>query len=352
MRIVVVGGSGNVGTSVLRALSADPAVEWLVGVARRRPEFSLPKLEWVAADIRTAELASIFDGADAVIHLAWVIQPSHNPQGLHSTNVGGSQRVFDAVVEAGVPSLVYASSVGAYSPGPKDRPVDESWPTDGIASSFYSRHKAATERQLDRIEAQHPDLRVVRLRKGLIFKGEAGSGVRRLFLGSLLPAQVLRPSLIPVVPRTAGLRFQAVHTDDVAEAYRLATLGTQRGPFNIAADPVLDPRTLGELLSARPVPVPAAVLRAATSLSWRVGLQPTPPGWVDLALRVPILDTTRARVELGWSPRHSAGEALLELLEGLREGAGIDTPPLTPWRGASTETRTALEAIAAERRAA
>ncbi|MDP9442615.1 MAG: NAD-dependent epimerase/dehydratase family protein [Actinomycetota bacterium] len=352
MRVVVVGGSGNVGTSVLRAVSADPAVESVIGVARRRPEFSLPKLEWVAADIRTADLATIFRGADAVIHLAWVIQPSHDLAGLKSTNVGGSQRVFDAVVEAGVGAVVYASSIGAYSPGPKDRAVDESWPTDGIASSFYSRHKAATERQLDRLEAQHPEVRVVRLRKALIFKGEAGSGLRRLFLGSLLPAQVLRPSLIPVVPRTPGLRFQAVHTDDVAEAYRLATVGTVRGAFNIAADPVLDPDTLGELLSARPVPVPAAVLRGATSLSWRVGIQPTPPGWVDLAMQVPIMDTTRARVQLGWTPRHSAGDALLELLDGLREGSGVDTPPLSPWRGASAETKAALEAIAAERRPA
>ncbi|MBW3615395.1 MAG: NAD-dependent epimerase/dehydratase family protein [Actinobacteria bacterium] len=352
MRIVVVGGSGNVGTSVLRALDADPAVKSLVGVARRRPEFALPKLEWSPADIRTADLASVFRGADVVIHLAWVIQPSHDLAGLHSTNVGGSQRLFDAVVEAGVPSLVYASSVGAYSPGPKDRPVDESWPTDGIASSFYSRHKAATERQLDRLEARHREVRVVRLRKALIFKGEAGSGVRRLFLGSLLPVQVLRPAFIPLVPRTPGLRFQAVHTDDVAEAYRLAALGTVRGAFNIAADPVLDPDTLAQLLSARPVPVPAGVLRAAAALSWRVGLQPTPAGWVDLALQVPILDTTRARVELGWTPRRSAGEALLELLDGLRQGAGVDTPPLEPWRGASAETRAALRAIAAERGAA
>ncbi len=352
MRIVVVGASGNVGTSLLRALSADPAVESLVGVARRRPNFGLPKLEWASADIRTADLVELFGGAHAVVHLAWVIQPSHDLAGLHSTNVEGSRRLFEAAAEAGVGALVYASSVGAYSPGPKDRAVDESWPTDGVASSFYSRHKAATERMLDRLEVEHPEVRVVRLRKGLIFKGEAGSGVRRLFLGSLLPAGLLRPSFIPLVPRTPGLRFQAVHTEDVAEAYRLAILGSARGAFNIAADPVLDPDVLGELLAARPVPVPRAVLRAGAAMTWRVGVQPTPPGWIDLALQVPILDTTRARVELGWTPRHSAGEALLELLEGLRRGQGIDTPPLSPWQGASAETRAALKAIAADRRAA
>ena len=334
MRIVVVGASGNVGTSVLRALSAEPSVESLVGVARRRPEFSLPKLEWVAADIRTADLAAVFAGADAVIHLAWVIQPSHDLAGLQSTNVGGSQRVFAAVVEAGVGSLVYASSIGAYSPGPKDRAVDESWPTDGIASSFYSRHKASTERQLDRLEAEHPEVRVVRLRPSLIFKREAASGIRRLFMGRLVPPPLLRPSRIPFVPRTDRLVFQAVHTDDVAEAYRLAILGDARGAFNIAADPVLDPDQLGRILHAKPVPVPSQILRIAADVSWRAHLQPTPPGWVDLAICSPVLDTTRARQELGWQPTKTSGEALVELLDAFADRAFGPTPALARdgWR--------------------
>ena len=76
----------------------------------------------------------------------------------------GSPRVFEAAAAAGAGALVHASSVGAYSPGPKDRRVDESWPTEGIPSSFYSRHKAACERALDELESRDPQLRVARLR--------------------------------------------------------------------------------------------------------------------------------------------------------------------------------------------
>jgi hypothetical protein len=76
------------------------------------------------------------------------------------------------------------------------------------------------------------------------------------------------------------------------------------------------------------VAVPARALRAAASLTWRAHLQPTSPGWIDLARGVPVMDTTRARTELGWEPRHSAGDALLELLDGLGAGAGGATPPL------------------------
>ncbi len=333
MRVAVIGATGNVGTSVLRALADEPAVEEIVGIARRRPSNTVPKTTWVGADISRTDVTPYIRGADAVILLAWLIQPSRDGAVLRATNVKGSERVFRNVVEAGVPTLAYASSVGAYSPGPKDRRVDESWPTDGIATSFYSRHKAEVERLLDRFEAENRKVRVVRMRPGLIFKREAASGVRRLFAGPFLPSPLVRPGLIPVVPDIPGLTFQAVHSLDVGEAFRLAVTGDARGAFNLAAEPVLDPQEIGRLLGARPVPAPRGLIRAATSLSWKLRLQPSPPGWLDMATSVPLMDTTRAHEELGWHPQRSSGEALLDLLSGLRDSAGADTPPLKPGSG-------------------
>jgi UDP-glucose 4-epimerase len=338
MRVVVTGATGNVGTAVLRALRRDPAVDEIVGLARRKPERPPADVELVAADVVTADLAPLFAGAHAVIHLAWLIQPSRDRDLTRAVNVTGSERVFRAAAEAGA-ALVYASSVGAYSPGPKDRRVDESWPTGGIPTSFYSRDKAETERLLDRLEAERPQMRVVRLRPGLIFQRAAASEIRRLFAGPFLPSPLVHPRLIPIVPAHPRLRFQAVHADDVAEAYRLATVSDARGPFNVAADPVLDPPELGRLLHARPVPVRAGLLRAAADITWRLRLQPSPPGWLDLALGVPLLDTTRARRELGWTPAHDAGAALLELVHGMREGAGEETPPLDPHAGGRLRLR-------------
>ncbi len=330
MRVVVVGATGNVGTSVLAALEGDPQVEEVVGIARRTPALELAKTRWVAADVVGDDLVPHFRGMDAVVHLAWLIQPSRDRRATYGVNVEGSRRVFEAAAAAGVPALVYASSVGAYSPGPKDRRVDESWPTGGIDSSFYSRDKAEVESILDAFEAQHPEMRVVRLRPGLIFKRDAASGIRRLFAGPLLPSPLLRRGLIPIVPDIERLRFQAVHSLDVGEAYRLAVVGDVRGAFNVAAEPVLDPAELGRLLGARAVPVPAGALRAAAGVTWRLRLQPTPPGWLDMALGVPLMDVSRARTELGWEAKHSGGEALLEVIDGMREGSGLPTPPLTP----------------------
>jgi UDP-glucose 4-epimerase len=338
MRIAVVGATGNIGTSTLRALTSDSRVDSILGIARRLPELELPKVEWEAADVRSADLTSLFDGADAVIHLAWLIQPSRNEAELESVNVAGSERVFGAVADAGVPRLVYASSVGTYSPGPKDRLVDESHPTDGVETSFYSRHKAAVERILDRFEANSPSVSVTRIRPALVFKGDAASEIRRLFAGPFLPTALIRRSLIPIVPSVPGLRFQAVHSLDAGVAFSEAALRGATGAFNIAADPVLDPDTLGRLLAARPIKLPEGVLRAVTSLTWRLRLQPTPPGWLDLALEVPLMSSERAKRELDWEPSHGADEALLELLDGLRAGRGLPTPPLDPDAGGPLRT--------------
>jgi UDP-glucose 4-epimerase len=332
MRVVVVGATGNVGTSLVQALADDQEVDSIVGIARRRATAPIAKVQWIALDVcgDPDELVRCFEGADAIVHLAWLIQPSRDVPATHAVNVRGSAAVFEAVAKAGVPALIYASSVGAYSEGPKDRLVDESWPTEGIPTSFYSRHKAEVERILDDFEGRHPEIRVVRLRPGLIFKREAATEIRRLFLGPFLPNPLVRESLIPVVPNIERLRFQAVHADDVAAAYRLAISTSARGAFNIAAEPVLDPPTLAELLGARLVRVPPGALRGAAALTWRLRLQPTPAGWLDMGLGVPLMDAGRARTELGWEPRRTATESLAELLEGIREGQGYPTPPLDP----------------------
>jgi len=345
MRVVVTGATGNVGTSVLAALAGDERVKSIVGVARRIPDLALAKTTWTAADVARDDLETVFGGADCVIHLAWLIQPGRDLARLEAVNVEGSARVFDTARRAGVGSLVYASSVGAYSPGPKDRRVDEDWPTEGIPTAYYATQKAAVERRLDRFELEAPEMRVVRLRPALIFKREAASAIRRLFAGPLLPSALVHRSLIPFVPAVDRLLFQAVHSADVGEAYRLATVGDAEGAFNIAAEPVIGAPQLAAALDAKPVPFHAGALRALASLSWRLRLQPTEPGWLDMARAVPLMDTTRARTELGWEPKRGSDEALVELLDGIRDNADFATPPLARATGGPLRVRELLTGI-------
>lgn len=343
MKVAITGASGNVGTALLRHLAA-AAPDWsLVGLCRRPPTGGEPayaRVSWRTCDIAdpasSAVLAEAFDGVDAVVHLAWAIQPNRDEAALAATNIEGSRRVFRAAVDAGVAHLVHASSVGVYSPGPKDRAVDESWPRNGIPSSSYSRHKAALEHELDFLEKEDGAPVVTRVRPGLIFQHDAGSEVARYFLGPFVPTRLIGVRRAPVLPLPDEFVFQAVHAEDVADAYWRVLERRAGGAFNLGAEPVITPDRLAEVLHGRRTRMPLTWVRRVASLTWRAHLQPTDPGWIDLASSAPVMATTRARAELDWVAHHDARFAVADLLTGIGRGAGTASPVMAPraawWR--------------------
>jgi UDP-glucose 4-epimerase len=329
MKIVVTGATGNVGSRLLDELAGDPDVTEVTGLARRLPDRAWPKTRFVEIDLAKEDPAPHIRGADVVVHLAWLFQPTRDGTVTWEANVGGSERVFGAVVDAGVPALVHASSIGAYSPSP-GVVVDESWQTDSLPTASYGREKAYVERLLDTLEARSEGLRVVRLRPGFIFQRSAASQQRRLFAGPFLPNLLVRPGRLPIVPYPAGLRLQVLHSKDAARAYHHAVKKDVRGAFNIAAEPVLDGPAVAGVLGGRPMALPAPVTRMALSAAWRTRLVPAEPALLDLALGLPIMSIERARSELGWSPTVSAEDALREALFGMADGSGGPTGPLAP----------------------
>ena len=328
MKLAVTGATGNIGSSLIEACCDEDEIDEIVGIARRRPTWDPPKTRWVEADVTADDLVAHFEGADAVVHLAWAIQPSRDFELLARTNVEGSRRVFQAAASAGVPRIVYASSVGAYAPGPKDRRVDEGWPVEPVESSTYSRHKVAVERELDRFEARHPEVSVVRMRPGLIFKADAASEIRRLFAGSLLPGFIADRRFLPIAPSVAGIRFQAVHSLDVGRAFLQGARCDASGAFNLAADPPIGTEQISEVIGAPPFEISWSSARRLADLGWKARLQPSEAGWLDLAMEVPLMSTDRARQELDWKPAYSSLEAMGELLDGLRKGSGHSAPHL------------------------
>lgn len=330
MRVVVTGASGNVGSALVRELTGHPEVEEVVGICRRPHAWRPPGTTWAWADVAEDDLERYFSDADAVVHLAWLFHPMRRPEVTWDANVHGTRRVLEAVARADVPALVVASSVGAYGPRRGLDPVDESWPTDGVAQAAYSREKAYVERLLDRFELEHPGRRLVRMRPAFIFQEAASVQQRRLFLGPWVPRALVRPGRVPVLPLPRNLRVQALHTSDVARAYALAVLGDASGPFNLAAEPVLGPQDLALLLGARWVPTAARVVRAATAAAYRARLLPTAPELFDLLMEVPILGTGRARAELGWTPHVDAAEAVRSFLSAPSAPDTPGTPPLAP----------------------
>jgi nucleoside-diphosphate-sugar epimerase len=288
-------------------------------------------VQWHAVDLAgddaEAGLAPAFAGADAVVHLAWGFQPSRDVGYLRRGDIGGSAAVLAAAVAAGVGHLVHMSSVGAYSPAPGRR-VDETWATHGIPTLAYSRHKVAVERILDRHEIHGGAPRVARLRPGLIVQRDAASGILRYLLPPWVPAAAVRH--LPLLPLDRRLVAPMVHTDDVADAVVRVLATGATGAFNLAAEPPVTRDDIASELAARPVHVPARLVRAAAALAWRARLQPLDPGWLDLAFSVPLLDTGRARSVLGWEPATDARAALHDLVAGMADAAGAPSPALRP----------------------
>ncbi|WP_432488234.1 NAD-dependent epimerase/dehydratase family protein [Kineococcus sp. SYSU DK018] len=340
MRIVITGAAGSVGTALLRRLAqrnAEGAGHEVVGIGRRLPPADRHPYDtatWTSLDIadpaRYEDLRRVVRGADAVVHAAWLIQPARDPAELARVNLGGSRALVRAVREEGVGHLVHLSSIGAYAPHPADdRRVDERWPTTGVQSHQYSREKAALEAHLDVVEPQAPQLTVTRVRPALVFQHDSASEIARYFAGALVPARALGRVPLPVLPLPRGVRFQVIHADDLADG--LVRIVEQRagGAFNLADEPVLGGRDLGRALNARTlVPVPRGLARTAVAGTYHARIHPVKPGWFDLGMSVPVMDTNRARTELGWQPRHAAADVLEELLAGMREHAGTPSPTL------------------------
>lgn len=330
-RVVITGATGNVGSAVVRAFAHDPAVEEVVGIARRpagaAAEGGGPKATFVAADVAVDDLVPLFDGADAVVHLAWQLQPAHRRRDLERTNVVGSRRVLEAAAQAGVERVIVASSVGVYAPGPKDTMVDESWPATGVPTSTYSRHKAELERLCD--AAARNGRRVIRMRPGLIFQRSSAMSQRRLFASRLLPPTAMQRRFWPVVPWVAGLQFQAVHADDVAEAYRLALHADVSGAFNLAAEPVISAEVLGRHLDRRTLEMPAPVARLLHAGGFQSRIVTSEPGWLDLAIASPLISSERAHEALRWRPARTALGALEDLADGMRHRAAGPTAALS-----------------------
>jgi UDP-glucose 4-epimerase len=207
--------------------------------------------------------------------------------------------------------------------------VAETWPRRGVGTSPYSRDKVAVEDLLDEVEAAHPELRVVRIRPPAVIQPAAAGALVRMMLGRLAPLARLTGGRLPVLPLPARAVVQLVAADDVAALIGAALAARAAGAFNVADDPVLPPAVLARLLGGRHVPAPAWVARSLLQAGWLARLVPLDGSWLDLLLGCPLVDTTRARAELCWRPRHDARLTLADVRRAAAaRGSGIGSPAL------------------------
>jgi nucleoside-diphosphate-sugar epimerase len=343
LTVAVTGPTGTFGFGLIPLLQADERVTRIIGIARRPFDpagYGWTKLEYRRGDVRDpAALHEAFGSADVVVHLAFLITGAAPAAELRSVNVEGTLNAFRAAAAAGARRFVYASSVAAYGFHP-DNPVGmtEEWPVRPAARLFYAREKAELEELLRtesaRLEAAGSDGPALYLLRPPLVLGPHAVGAKDLLPGPLAPlgrglaglaartAQAARAGRVPRLPvLLPSMPFQCVHEEDLGDALlRCVVAAGPPGAYNVAADGILTSADVAREFGLLPLPLPAGPARRAARAVAALPFLPPAAQWIEAASHPAIMNTTRAKNELGWTPRYSALEALRDTLRPLEPG--------------------------------
>lgn len=310
--VAITGPTGVLGRALCRRLQSDPAVERIVGLARRPFDpltHGLTKMVYRRGDVaKRGDLVTAMDGADVLVHLAFVVSDRGvDPAAVRAVNVDGSRNVVEAAVAAGARRIVYASSIAAYGAHPDNPiPIREDHATRGQDGLYYAEHKALVERFLDDVEAHEPGVTIIRMRPCTV----VGPTTLDQLSGPLWALRGLA-RLLRVLPDPGATALQLVHEDDVAQAFALAiTTEGAAGAYNLAGGGTITLRDLAQRLGAIRIPVPLQLAQVAADLAYRIGVSPFRAAWLGSLLHPVVVDTTKARTELGWTPRYDTRTAL------------------------------------------
>ncbi len=307
--VAVTGVSGLVGRRLATQLDRDEDVDRILGLDVEAPRgLSCPKLQFRETDVRAPGLAELLEDVDALVHLAFILDPIQDEEHMRDVNVFGTRNVFEAAATAGVDRVVYLSSGVAYGAHPdNDLPLTEDSPLRANPDFNYAEHKLEVEQWLWPWLEEHPGMRVAVLRPSIV----AGPGVDNF---------ITRQMEAPRFPAIVGHKppWQFVHVDDVATAAAHAVEQGLEGAYNVSSEGWLSFDEVVEILGRRPVFIPEEVAFGAYEALWNLGLAEAPPGEINYIMHPWVLDVERL-METGWRPRHSNRHALAALVEEHRD---------------------------------
>lgn len=328
LTVAVTGPTGEIGISAVDALEREAGVERIVGMARR--PFDPAAHGWTKTDYRQGDIldgaavAALVADADVVVHLAYLIMGSREES--RRINLEGTRNVFRATVEAARPvRLVYTSSVAAYGyHADNPVPLTEDTPARGSAEHYYSQQKAECEDVLHTV-TDGSGLEVYVLRPSIVAGPKAPMLAEAMpwrQLGEKLPAALrgvaaLIEGVLPLMP-DPGVPVQLVHHDDVAAAIALAAIGAgEPGAYNLGGDGTVSLGDVARATGTRSIRVPHAAAVATSALLARLPMVPSAAEWLHTGRTSVVMDTTRAKAQLGWAPRYSSRETLDALAASL-----------------------------------
>jgi len=341
MRLAVTGVGGLVGRALLDSLRRDPGpVTHLIGFDVRPPTDLVGDadaalgadahadaradaahrgglggldVELAALDVRDPALDEALGGVDVLVHLAFQLDPIRDIEDMRSINVEGTRAVMEAARAAGVPRVIYLSSVLAYDgaevhDGERDSEgmLLETSPLRASGGFAYASHKREVEAWLWPWHAAGSGPALTVLRSAAVL----GPGVQNFV------TRALEQPVVPEVPHAPPLQF--VHVDDVVGAIVHAVRTPIDGAFNVAPDGGIDFQRTVTLCGRPTVAMRVDQLQRLAERAHRLGLLEVDPGVVDLFRCCWVMSNARLRAT-GWVPTRSNEEALLDTM---REHAG------------------------------
>jgi UDP-glucose 4-epimerase len=326
MKYVITGGSGYIGSRLVELLSARDDTERILITDLRAPAVPWPKTTYLEMDIRDPGMLPLLEAEepDALVHLAFVLNPMRDEHAMYDIDVNGTQNVLDAASRAGIEQLIVASSTSAYGAWPNNPvPLSEEHPVRGMPNYEYARDKTEIDRMCQLWAAQHPERTMTIVRPCIVFGPSVDNYIVRFW------------EYAPFIPLIDGvdLEFQYVHEDDVIEALTRLLLERRGGIFNLTGDGTLRLSECAALAGLKTRDIPFGPYRRIAAALWRLRLPraEAPPGQLDF-MRYPwIASNEKIKREVGWSPRYTSREAFeagLRAKGRLATGAGSNASPL------------------------
>ena len=304
MRYLITGGSGYIGGRLIDELSGREETELIVNVDVRPPTRRWPKTEFVKGDVRDrVAIKSLLERheIDALVHLAFILNPIRDEAMMYDVDVNGTQAVLQAASDAGVEQVMVTSSVAAYGAFPDNpKPIAEDWPVRGAPDFSYAKDKADADRICQLWALEHPDAVMTIVRPAMVFGPNVDNWFVRAFENN------------PFMPLLDGVdeEFQLVHEDDVVSALIALLDGKHGGAFNLAGDGVLTWGRAAELLGKKTRRISLKNMKRFNWLMWRLHVPRTeaPPGNLNF-LRYPwVLSTEKLKTTADWQPQYDTLE--------------------------------------------
>jgi UDP-glucose 4-epimerase len=306
MRVAITGAAGYLGHALVQRLEHNDKCKYMVGISRRQWDHNFSKLEYHSMDVRSGDLPTLFaeSAVDTVMHLAFIVNPLHDEQEMHSINVSGTRNVLSAAAEAKVKKIIVTSSTMVYGAWP-DNPIrlTENAPQRGHPTYYYNKHKVTIERLCQRFREQHPDIIMTILRPCLVL----GPTVDQFY------SRILNWPLLPLVGG-GNPPIQFVHEDDVARAYEHFMVHDLDGAFNIVGAGTMTWEQIITEAGKRHVRMPTFLLYPLVRLLWHLHLIEIPPQVMDF-IRFPWVASGMQAKKAGFVPQYSTKETLNSFLQ-------------------------------------